>query len=109
MPNYDALIFPTLRKEPFGFVILEAMCAGVPVIASSQGGPQEILIPMKTGLLYEPGNAVELSEKLEYLHSQPDLYEQIRKNAYQEAKEKYDFHHYIKRIENILQETLYHG
>ncbi|OGL44436.1 MAG: hypothetical protein A2161_11295 [Candidatus Schekmanbacteria bacterium RBG_13_48_7] len=109
MPDYDGLIFPTLRKEPFGFVIIEAMLAGLPVIASAQGGPVEIIEDKKNGLLFEPGNSIELAEKIEYLGRNKDMRSRIRQTAYEIAKEKYNFEHYIDRIENILEETLSRG
>jgi phosphatidylinositol alpha 1,6-mannosyltransferase len=38
-------------EEPFGITILEAMAAGVPVVAPALGGPREILDSGRTGVL----------------------------------------------------------
>jgi glycosyltransferase involved in cell wall biosynthesis len=40
--HVDILIVPSW-EEPFGIVLLEAMASGIPVIATDQGGPAEIL------------------------------------------------------------------
>ena len=42
-PEFDLVVHYSLRPEPFGRVIVEAMACGVPVIAAAEGGPVEIL------------------------------------------------------------------
>lgn len=51
LPDFGALVFPTWSREPFGFVILEAMAAGVPVISTLHGGTESM--PEGTYLLCE--------------------------------------------------------
>jgi glycosyltransferase involved in cell wall biosynthesis len=49
----DLLLAPSW-EEPFGRSIVEAMAAGVPVLATEVGGPAEIVSPGRTGLLLAP-------------------------------------------------------
>ncbi|MFQ5854208.1 MAG: glycosyltransferase family 4 protein [Anaerolineae bacterium] len=56
----DVAVFPSLY-EPFGIVALEAMAAGVPVVASSAGGLAEVVHANETGLTHEPGNPESLA------------------------------------------------
>jgi glycosyltransferase involved in cell wall biosynthesis len=59
--------------EAFGRVIVEAMLAGKPVIATAnRGGTAELIEEGKTGLLYERGNHIELADKIQYLHENPE-------------------------------------
>jgi len=55
------IVCHTSTKEPFGLVIVEAMMAGRPVIATDVSGPRESVVDKETGLLYEPGNADALA------------------------------------------------
>lgn len=57
----DACIVPSL-KEPLGLCALEAMAAGVPVVASNIGGLKEFVIPEKTGLLFDPRHATAIAQ-----------------------------------------------
>ncbi|MBI3561238.1 MAG: glycosyltransferase family 4 protein [Gammaproteobacteria bacterium] len=63
MSAFDALVLAT-RKETFGLVLIEAMRNGVAVVGTNAGGVVEIIEDGITGLLFEPGNAVQLAEKL---------------------------------------------
>ncbi|MEO5678069.1 MAG: glycosyltransferase family 4 protein [Acidimicrobiales bacterium] len=42
--------------EPFGLVLVEAMALGTPVVATSAGGPAEIIVDGESGLLVAPGD-----------------------------------------------------
>ena len=53
-------IVPSVWAEPFGLVVLEAMAAGRPVIASAIGGPADIVRDEETGLLVPPGDPLAL-------------------------------------------------
>ncbi len=62
--NSIAVIYPSIWYENFGMTIIEAFACGKPVIASRLGTMQEIIEEGKTGLLFEPGNADDLKERL---------------------------------------------
>ena len=102
--EYDVFVLPTLREEPFGIVMIEAMNAGLPVIASNAGGPTEIIVDGETGLLFKQGNADELTKAIIRLCKDDALYQTISDNGYQLVKERFDIDNSVSQIEEILNE-----
>lgn len=58
-------VFPT-REDCFGLVLVEALCAGVPIISSKYAdGAYDVIEEGKNGLLVDPYNAEEFGQKIE--------------------------------------------
>ena len=81
----DIVVVPSICREGFGLVALEAMALERPVIASNIGGLPEIVTP-GSGLLVTPGDTAELEQALAYLVNNPDLRQAIGQQAVQTAR-----------------------
>jgi glycosyltransferase involved in cell wall biosynthesis len=68
----DLVVLPSL-SEGFGMAAAEAMALGVPVIASRIGGLSEVVTDQKEGLLFDPGDAKALADKIVQLRNDPAL------------------------------------
>ena len=68
----DMVIHASTKPEPFGLVILEAMLASKPVIATRGGGVTDLVVADETGILVEPGNVDELTRVLGALLDSPE-------------------------------------
>lgn len=75
----NLFVFPTLA-DSYGIVLLEAMRAGLPIVATRVGAIPEILIEGTNGLLCEAGNPEDLAEKILFLMERPALRRQMSKN-----------------------------
>lgn len=70
----DAVVFPSLWREPFGLVPLEAMAVGRPVVATGTGGSGEYLRDDENCLIYSPPEDHEaLARAVERLAADPEL------------------------------------
>jgi len=93
-------VAPSVWPEPFGVVVLEAMAAGRPVIASHIGGLSDVVVDAQTGLLVPPGDPAALQQALERLLADQDLREQLGQ-AGQRRVEQFRAAAVIPRIEQI--------
>lgn len=66
----DVVVHPA-EREPWGLVVLEALAAGVPVVASAEGGPCEILRAGIDGVLVDPRDRTKLAAALVELAADP--------------------------------------
>ena len=64
LEDIDILVVPSLWYEAYCLTLREGLLAGVPVVASDLGAMREALDGERDGLLFEPGNAHDLAEKL---------------------------------------------
>lgn len=69
----DVVIHASIEPEPFGIVLLEAMGATRPLVATNIGGPKEIVVDGETGLLVPPDDAGALAAAVAKLLSDPEL------------------------------------
>ncbi|GJP55126.1 hypothetical protein CLOM_g14113 [Closterium sp. NIES-68] len=82
----DVFIMPS-ETETLGFVVLEAMAAGVPVVAARAGGiPDIIHQDGVTGFLFEPGNVEDATGKVRALLESRELRETVRAAAREEVE-----------------------
>lgn len=68
---FDVLVVPS-RSEGFGLVAVEAMLAGVPIIATEVGGLPEVVQAGQTGLLVAPDDALALAAAITEVLDRPD-------------------------------------
>lgn len=86
LKNYYALLFPTYYEgEGFAGTLIDAMAAGVPIIASDWRYNSEIVQDNRTGFLIK--NSESLHEKLEFIKSNITLVNDMKKICIEEAKE----------------------
>jgi glycosyltransferase involved in cell wall biosynthesis len=75
------LFLLTSRTEGFPLVTLEAMAAGVPVVATSVGGIPEQIEHLETGVLVAPDAPDALADWIVRLHDEPELRRKLREAA----------------------------
>ena len=76
--RFDCMAIPSVR-EPFGLVALEAMAAGVPVIAARSGALPDVL--GDAALYHEPGRPADLARQIRRLEAEPALRNRLRRRG----------------------------
>ncbi len=89
LAKIDALVLPSLFGEGMPMVVLEAMAAGVPVIASDVEGVPEAIVDREDGLLVQPGDAASLAAAIDELTSGLVDYPTLSRNAQTRHAERF--------------------
>lgn len=95
----DIFITPS-ETETLGFVVLEAMASGIPVVCARAGGiPDIVNQDGVTGFLYTPGDVDDCVEKLKVLLDSPDLRDRVGRAGRAEV-EKFDWRASTRQVRN---------
>jgi 2-deoxystreptamine N-acetyl-D-glucosaminyltransferase/2-deoxystreptamine glucosyltransferase len=85
LAGLDVLVLPSAYEE-MGSVLVEAMAAGLPVVASAVGGIPEVVRDGRSGLLVPPGDAGALAAALDRLVADPALRARLAAGAREAAR-----------------------
>ncbi len=98
----DVFVMPTY-SEAFGYVFIEAMSAGLPVIATRINAIPEIVSHGDTGFLIQPGDRRDLAEKIRILMEDSSLIDQMGVKARQIVEHKFNAQKHCHSLGDIFQ------
>ncbi|MDF7798016.1 HAD-IIB family hydrolase [Pontiellaceae bacterium B1224] len=75
--------------EPFGLTLLEAAAAGLPLVATDDGGPRDILANCENGKLVNPTDSKAIATAIKSIVSDPDVWETYSKNGILNVRKHY--------------------
>jgi alpha-maltose-1-phosphate synthase len=101
LQNADLFVMPTYA-DAFATVYMEAMAAGLPIIATSLPQVTEVVIDGLTGLLVKPGDRKALADKIRYLINHPEQRLQMGENGKKLAEQKFNYEINFQKLELIL-------
>lgn len=97
--NTDLMIVPSIWKETFGFIGLEALSYGVPVMVTDNVGMQDIIDDNVTGFIVKP-TSTAISEAINRLINDPDRINEMNDNILK-MDFKYTMDIHAKKIINL--------
>jgi len=104
-----AVVLPSEWYENAPLAALEALASGVPVVASRIGGIPEMVRDGETGLLFEPGDAEGLADRLRRLDGDPDLAVRLGRRGREVVEREYSLSTQVERMLGILEEVASSG
>ena len=100
--GFDLLVMPTIDFEGFGYSIVEAMLAEVPVVASRVGAIPELIVDGESGYLVEPSDISGWQVTIEKLVGNPTLRKHIGMAGKQRIESRFSAESMSKQYYNLL-------
>jgi len=97
----DVVVQPSVQPESFGYVALEGMLAGKPVVAARSGGLADLVLDGETGILVEPGSANELASAVTRIAEDPAYATELGQRGRERALSVFNMERNAKQIQEI--------
>jgi len=101
----DIFFLPS-RHEGLPLALLEAMAAGCVPVMSQSGAVADVIQDGRNGFLIEAGNVSQTVSRLKFLISESVKgWDELRRNARETVREKFDFAEYIRKLNKLYEQT----
>lgn len=77
--------------EPFGLTLIEASACGLPIVATNDGGPVDIIKNCESGLLVDVGSTSKVIDALHKILIDPELWEKFSNNGINGVRKHYSW------------------
>jgi glycosyltransferase involved in cell wall biosynthesis len=104
----DVFVMPT-HFEGFGWVFIEAMAAGLPVIATKINAIPEMVSSGETGFLIQPGNRSALADYIQQLIDNPTLRKNMGIAGRKVIEKKFNVQLHCQALEKLFLEVTAHS
>ena len=104
--DLDVVVHASVQPEGFGQVIVEAMMAGKPVIASALGGSVDLVVDHVTGRLVPPADPQTLAETLEAMIGDPAAAAAMGRQGRERALQLYDIRRTAAAVQDVYERVL---
>ena len=101
----DIFVSPASGNESFGIVLLEAMAAGCPVVATDIPGYRSVIVPGENAEAFPPGDVAALARTLAHLIDDPARREALARRGRARALE-FAWPKVVDRIEAVYRDTV---
>ncbi len=106
--NLDLLVHASKTGEPFGQVVVEAMMAGKPVVATNGGGIPEIVLDGETGILVPMNDADSMARAILEVLDDPQRARKMGERGQKRAREHFSINRTGNKISRVYDHLLLH-
>lgn len=97
--------------EPFGLTLLEAGACGLPLVATNDGGPNDIIGTCRNGILIDPHDPKGMGEAIESIVKDPDKWDEYSKNGIKGVHDHFSWkahsRKYLSRARKLMDKRYY--
>jgi glycosyltransferase involved in cell wall biosynthesis len=106
LAHHDVFLFTSLYEEPIARSVMEAMAAGLAVVATPVGGQREMLEDGQNALVFPPGDAPALAQCILQLRRRPDLRARLAESGHRIVLERFTLDRMVDEMEAWLKEIV---
>lgn len=93
------VLLSTSEREPFGRTVAEALCSGVPVVCTDDGGPAELVEVGLTGATYRVGDVAGLADAVvRVVHDSSPASEHQGLNGFERARARFEARRHVEAV-----------
>jgi sucrose-phosphate synthase len=92
--------------EPFGLTLIESAASGLPVVATNDGGPQDILEACQNGVLVDPEDSEEIGNRVLNAITDRSCWKKWAANGIQGAHDTFSWESHAKRYLEVARDVL---
>jgi sucrose-phosphate synthase len=92
--------------EPFGLTLIEAAACGLPVVATNDGGPRDILGTCDNGLLIDPLDTEDIANAIEKILTDRALWKKYSRNSQQGAFKHYSWQSHVEKYLTAVKQVV---
>ena len=96
--------------EPFGLTLLEASATGLPIVATDDGGPTDIIRNCDNGILVNPKKPENIAAAVKKIISDPEIWQEYSKNGVLNVRKYYTWKQhaatYIEKVDQLMLKSI---
>ncbi len=104
--NKKGVFVNVALTEPFGLTLIEAAATGLPIVATNDGGPRDIIENCQCGILVDPNNTTETSDAIKKIITNSETWKTYSKNGTINVRKYYTWEShadtYIREIKQLI-------
>ena len=103
--SHGVFVNPAL-VEPFGITLIEAASTGLPIIATRDGGPADIIRNCENGLLIDPTSSEEIAAACKKLLVDPDIWKTYSSNGINGVRSHYAWESHCEKYIGVIKKVI---
>ena len=98
----DIFVFPGIQQEGQPLTVLEAMCSGLPVIATDRGCLRETVVEGETGFIVQPHSPKAIADRILQLIREPHTRKHMAAHARRRYEQEYTMSTFAARMADLF-------
>lgn len=92
--------------DSFGLVVAESMACGTAVVVADQGGPADLVVDGRTGMVFRSNDLSSLVSALRRLLTEPETRDVLARNALREVERRFSIEAHMRGLRELFDTVL---